>query len=80
MLSLLQPSIRRLSPATIAVCISAATKVFGNWAAGLSENWDAQSYADAKSLVEKAIETFTLYASSSELEIQERVSEQVIPC
>ena len=76
MSTLLQPSIRRLSPATIAVCISAATKVFGNWAAGVSETWDAQSYADAKSLVQKATEALTLYASSNELEVQERVSEQ----
>jgi hypothetical protein len=41
----------------------------------VSEAWDAQNHRDAKALVAKATDALSLYALSSELEVQERVSD-----
>jgi AP-3 complex subunit delta len=72
--SLFQPATHKLSPRTIAVYISSATKIFGTWAASVSESWSAEAHADVKAVVKTAVDALLSLGDGMELEVQERVS------
>ncbi|TFY71813.1 hypothetical protein EVG20_g1192 [Dentipellis fragilis] len=71
---LLQPSISILGPETIGMYLQAATKVFGFWGAELSRRWDDDDLPKVKDAVESIIERMTDFASSSDIEVQERAA------
>ena len=62
-----------LSPDIVAVYLQAATKVFGVWASELAERWDSDDLPKVKEVVESNIECLASFASSPDIEVQERV-------
>ncbi len=71
--ALLQPQMQMLDSVITAICIQAATKLFGQWAATVADDWDAARHRDAKSLVQEAVEALTRWSTNEELDVQERV-------
>ncbi|KDQ63013.1 hypothetical protein JAAARDRAFT_75593 [Jaapia argillacea MUCL 33604] len=72
--SLLRPDISSLKDETIAVYLHAATKVFGYWAAELAQRWDDAALPDVKQTVDMVISRATEFASSPDMEVQERAA------
>lgn len=63
-----------LAPDIIAVYLQSATKIFGTWAADLAERWSDDDMPEVKRMVETIIAGVTQFTSSSDIEVQERVS------
>ena len=72
---LLHPEIASLSPDITAVCIQSATKLFGYWASEAAMQWTDGFIDDLKKAVDIMIEQMEQFASSTHIEVQERVSE-----
>lgn len=70
---LLQPSVSRLAFDIVAVYITAATKVFGQWASQMAEGWRDGMLTEVKDMVEMVIERVTPFSTSPHIEVQERV-------
>lgn len=71
---LLQPEIDNLSSDIKALYIQAATKIFGLWASELAQQWDDDSLAEVKQVVESILSRTKEFAGSQYIEVQERVS------
>ncbi|KIP11664.1 hypothetical protein PHLGIDRAFT_82909, partial [Phlebiopsis gigantea 11061_1 CR5-6] len=71
---LLQPAVLRLAPDTIAVYLQSALKVFGSWCAELADRWDDDDLSRIKSVVDTLIERVGAFASSPDIEVQERAA------
>jgi bifunctional N-acetylglucosamine-1-phosphate-uridyltransferase/glucosamine-1-phosphate-acetyltransferase GlmU-like protein len=68
-----QPGLVALSSATVMTLVSATLKIFGEWAALMSKNWNHEKMLSVQKIaitVKQGIETFT---SHFDLEVQERV-------
>ena len=70
---LLQPGVTTLPPDTIAVYISATTKIFGYWASELAQRWDDDDLPEVKRVVETISARMSELVSSPHIEVQERV-------
>jgi hypothetical protein len=70
---LLQPDVTTLPPDTIAVYISATTKIFGYWASELAQKWDDDDLPEVKRVVETISARMSELVSSPHIEVQERV-------
>lgn len=80
-LALLSPAIAKLPPTTIAICLHASAKIFGYWAAQKAERWDDDESGDlleVRRVVDKVVEGLEIFKTSSDAEVQERVSH--LPC
>lgn len=64
-----------MSPDVIAVCIQSATKLFGYWASEAAKQWTDGFLNDLKKAVDIMIEQMGQFASSTHIEVQERVSD-----
>ncbi len=62
-----------LPPEIVAVYLQGALKVFGSWAAELAEQWDDEDLARVKNAVSTVLERIGDFASSPDIEVQERV-------
>lgn len=71
---LLQAEIASLSPDITAMCIQSATKLFGYWASEAAKQWTDGFIEDLKKAVDIMIEQMEQFASSTHIEVQERVS------
>lgn len=72
--TLLNPALYQISSEISVVTLTAAVKVFAYFTAEAAEDWTLDLYNDAKALVTKMTETLAGCTSSSEVELQERVS------
>lgn len=70
---LLSEDIANLPSDIVSVYIQSAGKIFGSWAAGLADNWDADNLPELKSKVELMIEGLRRFAGHTSFEVQERV-------
>lgn len=70
---LLQPRVLTLPPEIVAVYLQGALKVFGSWATELAEQWDDEDLARVKNAVSTVLERIGDFASSPDIEVQERV-------
>lgn len=70
---LLQPRVLTLPPEIVAVYLQGALKVFGSWAAELAEQWDDEDLTRVKNAVSTVLERIGDFASSPDIEVQERV-------
>lgn len=59
----------------ISTSIHAVSKIFGQYAAHVSQSWTAESHTEAKNLVTSIKKGLSAYTSSSDIEIQERAIE-----
>ncbi|THH19000.1 hypothetical protein EW146_g2089 [Bondarzewia mesenterica] len=71
---LLHPNISILAPEIIETYLQAATKVFGFWAAELAHRWDNDNLPKVKEVVDTIIARMGEFASSPEIEVQERAA------
>jgi AP-3 complex subunit delta-1 len=71
---LLQPEIASLRPDITAVCIQSATKLFGYWASEAAKQWTESFLEDLKNAVDIMIEQMEQFASSTQIEVQERAA------
>ncbi|TFK56535.1 Adaptor protein complex AP-3 delta subunit [Heliocybe sulcata] len=71
---LLQPEISALSSEIIAVYLHSAAKVLGHWAAELGQSWDDAYFQDLRDKVHMITEAEKAYASSNDMEVQERAA------
>ncbi|KAG2365496.1 adaptin N terminal region-domain-containing protein [Suillus spraguei] len=71
---LLQPEIASLRPDITAVCIQSATKLFGYWASEAAKQWTEGFLDDLKKAVDIMIEQMEQFASSTQIEVQERAA------
>lgn len=71
---LLEPGVTIFHPDTIAVYISAATKVFGYWASELAQRWDDDDLPEVKRVVETILARMSELVSSPHIEVQERAA------
>ncbi|KAG1868262.1 adaptin N terminal region-domain-containing protein [Suillus subalutaceus] len=71
---LLQPEIASLRPDITAVCIQSATKLFGYWASEAAKQWTESFLEDLKKAVDIMIEQMEQFASSTQIEVQERAA------
>ncbi|CCL98144.1 uncharacterized protein FIBRA_00138 [Fibroporia radiculosa] len=72
---LLHPGITALGPETLAVYIQAATKVFGYWAADLTERWDTDDQPKVRSIVNLMLDRLGEFSTHPAIEVQERAAE-----
>lgn len=70
---LLKTGVTELSPGTIGVHLQAVLKIFGLWTSELSQNWDDDDLPRVKAVVSEAYEALQPFASSPDMELQERV-------
>ncbi|KAI0785413.1 adaptin N terminal region-domain-containing protein [Irpex lacteus] len=71
---LLQPRVLTLPPEIVAVYLQGALKVFGSWAAELAEQWDDEDLTRVKNAVSTVLERIGDFASSPDIEVQERAA------
>jgi len=71
---LLQPNVALLPTETIAVYLQSALKVFGHWAAEVSNRWDEEFLPETKRQVDEIMASLQTFVSSQYVEVQERVS------
>ena len=71
---LLHPSISILAADTVQLYLQAAVKVFGFLASELAQRWDNDDLPKIREVVDLIISRMTDFASSSDIEVQERVS------
>ncbi len=64
-----------LPPDIVAVYLQAAIKVFGSWAAELADRWDDADLPKVKAVVDSVTASLSRFASNTDIEVQERVSE-----
>ena len=76
---LLQPRVLTLPTDIISVYLQAAIKVFGSWAAELADRWDDEDLSQVRSTVDTVVEQVSIFASNADIEVQERVREQISP-
>lgn len=72
--SLLSSDVSQLSPETVTVYIQSAAKIFGTWAAALTERWDEDDLSELKKVVDSTIGYLRAFSSNPNFEVQERVS------
>ena len=70
---LLQPGLVALDPEIVAVYLQAATKVFGYWAAEQASTFDPDDLPRIRDAVDMALERAEAFATSPDIEVQERV-------
>lgn len=58
------------------MCIQSATKLFGYWASEAAKQWTDSFLEDLKKAVDIMIEQMGQFASSNQIEVQERVSDE----
>ena len=73
MLRLVDPSVADLPSNILAVYLSAALKVYGYWASVLAGKWSDQFMSVLKETVAQLRAGFQPFASSEDIEVQERV-------
>jgi AP-3 complex subunit delta len=61
------------------VYIQAATKIFGQWAADVAQQWEDDQLVNVKKVVESMITRLEELVGSPDIEVQERVSSFVYP-
>ena len=61
--TLLSSDVSELSSETAAVYIQAAAKVFGTWAASLTDRWDEDDLPELKKVVNSAIDSLRTFSS-----------------
>lgn len=75
-LLLLSPPIARLPGSIQAICVHAAAKVFGRWAAQKADHWDPDESAgdllEIQRIVEKVVPALEVFRFSRDGEVQER--------
>ncbi|KAI0059437.1 Adaptor protein complex AP-3 delta subunit, partial [Artomyces pyxidatus] len=71
---LLQDNISILSPETIGIYLQAAMKLFGTWASQLSQEWEEDDLPRVKDVVDTIRTRMSDFASSPEIEVQERAA------
>ncbi|KLO06308.1 Adaptor protein complex AP-3 delta subunit [Schizopora paradoxa] len=72
--SLLSPDVSQLSSETVSVYIQSAAKIFGTWAAGLTERWDEDDLPELKKVVGSTIDYLRAFSSNPNFEVQERAT------
>ena len=73
MMRLVDPSVADLPFDILAVYLSAALKVYGYWSSVLAEKWNDQFLPTVKETVAQLRAGFQPFASSEDIEVQERV-------
>lgn len=73
--NLLLPSLIHSSPQLIALSIHAAAKVFGHYAAHVSNSWNAEAHQELKNLVASITAGLEPFVTSPHIEVQERAVE-----
>lgn len=73
--NLLPPSLVHSSPQLIALSIHAAAKVFGHYAAQVSNSWNAEAHQELKNLVASITAGLEPFVTSPHIEVQERAVE-----
>jgi AP-3 complex subunit delta-1 len=74
--SILSPSLSHSpSPTLISTSIQAVSKIFGQYAANVSQSWSAESHVEAKNLVSSIKNGLAVFTASSDIDIQERAVE-----
>jgi AP-3 complex subunit delta-1 len=74
--SILAPSlIHSPSPSLVSTSIQAVSKIFGQYAASISQSWSSESHVEAKNLVSSIQSGLAVFTTSSDIEIQERAVE-----
>jgi AP-3 complex subunit delta len=73
MMRLVDPSVTDLPSNILAVYLSAALKIYGYWASVLTEKWNDQFLPTVKETVAQLRAGFQPFASSEDVEVQERV-------
>ncbi|KZV61604.1 Adaptor protein complex AP-3 delta subunit [Peniophora sp. CONT] len=71
---LLKHGVTELSPGTIGVHLQAVLKIFGLWTSELSQTWDDDDLSRVKAVVEDTTEALYTFASSADMEVQERAA------
>ncbi|EIM92407.1 Adaptor protein complex AP-3 delta subunit, partial [Stereum hirsutum FP-91666 SS1] len=71
---LLHTSISNLTADTIQVYLQAAIKVFGFWASELAQRWDNDDLPKVKDVVDMIVSRMSDFASSPDIEVQERAA------
>ncbi|EPT03380.1 hypothetical protein FOMPIDRAFT_1022378 [Fomitopsis schrenkii] len=74
---LLQPGLVALDPEIVAVYLQAATKVFGYWAAEQAGTFELDDLPRIRDAVDVALERAGTFATSPDIEVQERAAEMV---
>lgn len=72
-------SISNLNPDTVQLYLQATVKVFGFWASELAQRWDNDDLSKVKEVVDFIVSRMTDFASSPDIEVQERVGEHPSP-
>lgn len=73
--NLLPPSLVHSSPQLIALSIHAAAKVFGHYAAHVSNSWNVEAHQELKNLVASITAGLEPFVTSPHIEVQERAVE-----
>lgn len=73
--NLLPPSLAHSSPQLIALSIQAAAKVFGHYAAHVSNSWNVEAHQELKNLVASITSGLAPFVTSPHIEVQERAVE-----
>ncbi|EPQ60168.1 Adaptor protein complex AP-3 delta subunit [Gloeophyllum trabeum ATCC 11539] len=71
---LVQPGISSLTSEIIAVYLHTAAKVFGYWASELAQGWDDSYLPELRDNVDMIVSRSKEYASSHDIEVQERAA------
>jgi len=74
---LLQPGLVALDPEIVAVYLQAATKVFGYWAAEQANTFESEDLLKIRDAVDMTLERAGEFATSPDIEVQERAAEMV---
>ncbi|KAH9929816.1 adaptin N terminal region-domain-containing protein [Fomitopsis serialis] len=74
---LLQPGLVALDPEIVAVYLQAATKVFGYWAAEQANTFESEDLPKIRDAVDMTLERAGEFATSPDIEVQERAAEMV---
>ncbi|TXT13307.1 hypothetical protein VHUM_00674 [Vanrija humicola] len=73
--ALLSPTLTQASPAVVALSLHAAAKVFGHYAATISESWSADLHEECKNVVASIRSGAEPFLYSADIEVQERAVE-----
>ncbi|TFY69220.1 hypothetical protein EVJ58_g565 [Rhodofomes roseus] len=74
---LLQPGLVALDPEIVAVYLQAATKVFGYWAAEQANTFETDDLPKVRDAVDMLLDRAGEFATSPDIEVQERAAEMV---
>lgn len=68
------PSIRQLDPEIVIIYLQSIIKVYGSWSLELASDWDDRWLSALKKTVNSILDGILPFTSSTDVEVQERVS------